>query len=497
MGFNLCSDPWIPIAGSRERKSLIECFTGPPPFRLSGNAVDKIVISRLLLAVVHAANRIPDVDAWRALTPEIMAENARVYLEKHRDCFDLYGEKPFLQFPPLAKGKIKNFYDAEGLENQAVLSGWILTLARPLSDAEKTVLLLRNSCFARGGKRFDTDLCLSPGVVKGKTGKAGTLLGKYGFLQAYMLGENLWETLYLNLLTESELREINAWPDGVGVPFWEAMPSGEADARAEKYRNSYQGTLFPLDKFLLLQDDGIIATTGIAYPDYDKGLVDPALTITNDGKNIRAEWAKTDTRPWRELAALLAFLKNDRRIQPYFLSLGMTKLRMLNSKSCAIWVGGVAVSSNSGEQSIKGMNDYVESEFAFPVEFMGDESYETFCGLMEEVDNSAKRLFNYVFKYHEKMSGEDKAKKKPFSKAQGERAKSLFWERMEPHAQEIIDLAFAEHFDESATNRARAGWFKIQCRVYEESCPRDTPRQLEAWVEFHPGFQSSKKKGDK
>ena len=494
--FNLCDDPWIPIAGSCERKSLIGCFSGPPPLRLSGNAVDKIVIFRFLLAVVHAANRIPDTEAWLALTPEIMAANARSYLEAHRDCFDLYGERPFLQFPQLAKGKIKNFYDADGLNNRSVLSGWGLALARPLSDADKAILLLRNACFAKGGKRFDQDLCLSPGVVKGKTGKGGTLLGKYGFLHAYMVGGNLWETLSLNLLTETNLREINAWPEGVGTPFWEEMPDGEDDSRAEEYRRSYQGQLFPLDKFLLLHDGGIIETTGISYLGYDEGLVDPALTITSDGKNIRAEWAKTDTRPWRELSALLAFLKNDRRIQPYFLSMGKAKLRRLHAETFAIWVGGVAVSFNSGEQSIKGMNDYVESEFAFPVEFMGDESYHTFCGFMEKIEKYAQRLYNCVFKYHEKMSGEEKAKKKYFSNAQGERAKSLFWERMEPRAQEIIDLAFAAP-DETAIKQAHADWFKLLCQVYKECCPRDTSRQLAAWVECNPGFQSPERKGDK
>ena len=50
--------------------------------------------------------------------------------------------------------------------------------------------------------------------------------------------------------------------------------------------------------------------------------------------------------------------------------------------------------------------------------------------------------------------------------------------------------------DEAAVGRARAGWFRLLCRVYEECCPRDTPRQLAAWVECHPGFQSSKRKGD-
>ncbi len=492
MGFNLCSDPWIPVAGARERKSLIECFTGPPPSRLSGNAVDKIVILRFLLSVVHAANRIPDVDAWCALTPEIMAENARTYLERHRDCFDLYGERPFLQFPQLAKlgGKAASpgslmVHIADG--NKVVLSDWNRFFG--LSEAEKTILLLRSSCFACGGKRFDKALCLSSGVVKG-TGPSGTLLGFMGYLHAYMQGEDIWETLRLNLLTEDELGEINAWPEGVGTPFWEAMPAGEADTRAVAYRRSYQGQLFPLDKFLLLTDGGIIKTSGINYPNHKNGLVDPALTIASDGKNMRAEWAKTDTRPWRELAALLAFLQGDSHVQPYFLSMGMQKLRLLHARCCAVWVGGVAVSSNSGEQYLSGMNDYVESEFAFPVEFMHNESYQTFCGFMTGIENFAKRLYGCVASYYTKMSGKDNAK------FQGEKAKSLFWERMETHAQEIIDLAFAAP-DETAIKQAHTDWFKLLCRVYEECCPRDTPRQLAAWVEFHPGFQSPKKKGDK
>lgn len=490
MGFNLCDAPWIPIAGRAERMSLTELFSGQSPGRLAGNAVDKIVILRFLLAVIHAANRIEDLDAWAALTPEIMAANTRAYLEKHRDYFDLYGDRPFLQFPQLTKGKIKNFYDADGLNNRSVLSGWGLALARPLSDAETAILLLRNACFAKGGKRFDKELCLSQGVVKGKTGKWGTLLGKNGFLHAYMLGGDLWETLRLNLLTEEELREINAWSNGVGVPFWEAMPSGEADARADEYRRSYQGQLFPLDKFLLLHGGGVIITTGIVYPAYDEGLVDPALTITSDGKNIHAQWAKTDTRPWRQLPALLAFLKSSSHAQPYFLSMGREKLRRLHPAYLRLWVGGVVVSYNSGEQSIKGMNDYMESEFAFPVDFMHGDEYLTFCGLMTEIEDLAKRLYGCVAAYYTKISGKDNAK------SQGEKCKSLFWERMEPLAQEILNLAFGEA-DEGAVCQARGEWFKLLCGVYEECCPRDTPRQLTAWVECHPGFQSPGKKGDR
>ncbi|MBQ9501488.1 MAG: type I-E CRISPR-associated protein Cse1/CasA [Lentisphaeria bacterium] len=493
MGFNLCTDPWVPIAGRAKRMSLTELFSGPSPGRLAGNAVDKIVILRFLLALVHAANRIEDLDAWVALAPEIMAANVRTYLEGHHDCFELYGDRPFLQFSKLAElgGQASSpgslLVDV-AVGNKVVLSGW--NREKSLSNAEKTILLLRSSCFACGGKKFDKELCLSPGVIKGATGSSGTLLGFLGFLHAYMLGDNLWETLRLNLLTERNLREVNAWPQGVGKPFWEEMPGGETDARAEQYKHSYQGQLFPLDKFLLLTDEGVIKTSGITYPGHKNGLIDPALTIIADGKDIRATWARTEDRPWRQLPALLKFLESRSHAQPYFLSMGMEKLRRLDAGSCTVWVGGVAVSSNSGEQYLSGTNDYVESEFSIDTAYMFANSYHTFTGLMEKLEKMAKRLFGSVFNYFTKTAGQDNAA--DFAA----RAKSVFWERMEPHAQEIITLAFSET-DENTLGRATGKWFDLLCRIYEEFCPRDTPRQLTAWVEAHPGFQTITKKGDR
>jgi len=491
MKFNLCDDPWIPIAGSPKRLSLMEAFSERSPGRLAGNAVDKIVILRFLLALVHASNRIPDDDAWLALTPEIMAGNVRAYLASHRECFDLYGERPFLQFPKLAEiggqaSPTGSLMVNVSAGNKVVLSGW--NQAQPLSEAEKVILLLRSSCFACGGKKFDKDLHLSPGIVKGATGSAGTLLGFMGFLHAYMLGGTLWETLRQNLLTEKDVRDINVWPEGVGTPFWEDMPSGEADERAQRYKRSYQGQLFPLDKFMLLREDGIIKTSGIDYPGHKEGLTDPALTITSDGKNSRAAWAKAEERPWRQLPALLSFLQSSDRGQPYFLSMGMSKIRLLHAETCAVWVGGVSVSSNSGEQYLSGMNDYMESEFPFATAYMVEESYQTFTGLMKGLDELAKRLYGCVSAYYTKVPGKDNAAN------QAARAKAVFWERMEPHAQEILELAFSEE-NEEKVRQAQLKWFALVCGIYDECCPRDTPRQLTAWVEANPSFQSSKKKG--
>ena len=99
--FNLVDEKWILTAASPERKSLRDVFSDPSLSRLSGNPVDKIVVFRFLLSIVQASNDLPDLDAWLDLTTEDMAANALAYLDQWHDRFDLFGEKPFLQFPQL------------------------------------------------------------------------------------------------------------------------------------------------------------------------------------------------------------------------------------------------------------------------------------------------------------------------------------------------------------------------------------------------------------
>ncbi len=196
--FNLADEPWIPVAGETRKRSLISVFTHPVPAGLSGNAVDKIVILRLLLSIVQASTEIPDDDAYAELSEETIAENARNYLTEHRALFDLYDkEKPFLQFPQLAeKGKKTDLGSVSvniATGNNTCLSNWHKDTT--LSDAEIAVLLLRSTGFACGGKKYDSSLNLTAGYVKGASGKCGTLLGSYGYLHSYLKGENLWQTL--------------------------------------------------------------------------------------------------------------------------------------------------------------------------------------------------------------------------------------------------------------------------------------------------------------
>ena len=123
--------------------------------------------------------------------------------------------------------------------------------------------------------------------------------------------------------------------------------------------------------------------------------------------------------------------------------MGMSKIRLLHAETCAVWVGGVSVSCPpTGDQYLSGMNDYMESEFPFATAYMVEESYQTFTELMKGLDELAKRLYGCVSAYYTKVSGKDNAAN------QAARAKAVFWERMEPHAQEILELAFSEENEE-------------------------------------------------
>lgn len=489
---NLLDFPWIPLAARSKPVSLLELWENTTPALLAGNAVEKIVLLRFLLCLAHAANPIRNGMEWKLLTTEDMASRVRHYLLGHRDCFYLYGKRPFLQVPELAKindsaplslGSLQ-VNVAEG--NKVVLTQW--NHYRPPSEAEKILLLLRSACFACGGKKFRKDLVLSHGVEK-RSGRMGTLLGFKGYLHTYMWGDTLLDTIRLNLLTEEDVMSWRAFK-GMGRPFWEEMPKGENDARAQEYRKSYQGQLFPLDKFLLLQGEGILATDGIAYPSHKEEndlLIDPALTIREEKKERRTLWTDTTNRPWRSLPSILAFLHadKDQNSPPYFASYGLPRVRENtngNAQAC-LWVGGVSVSSNSGEQYLSGRNDYVESMISLPIANLNSSGYDTFKKFMEEVESQAQTVYSCVRGYF----GEFKDDRGPEFAAT---AKSSFLEKMETRLERIVALAFDSPAppDEAKEQNEKSLWKEFRNQVYDSFCPHSTPRQLTAWVEHNPRY---------
>ena len=506
--FNLVDEPWILTAASPERKSLRDVFSDPTLCRLSGNPVDKIVVFRLLLSIVQASTDLKDIDAWADLTVEKMAANALAYLDKWHDRFDLFGEHPFLQFPQLA-GKLETIPSGADLiaackieevseGNNTVFSHW--NMNRGLDLPELAVLLLRSVCFSCGKKnKTSKSICLSPQHEKALTLRWGTLLGPYGILHCYLNAETLLDSLRLNLLTDEDIRDINVFTAGKGVPFWEEMPQGEIDARAEAYKRSYLGQLFPLDKFLLIRGDRIIKVDGIGYSGFKDGFVDPAFRYVFDKKGTFSIKADPEKQPWRELPSLLEFLKADssQAKTPLFLCLGQEKMCKTSMAYVKVWVGGMTVKNNSNEQKVAGKNGYVESEFSFPTDSLGCGNYDRFKAFMESLEKESVQLRMSVQGYFKDLYNESssKARKKDLAQESADSTVARFWEIMSFHAQDFIDLTFSgkpqEEYD-AGLDEWKKQWREIVDKLYCEICPRDTPRQLTAWVDHRPLFVKPK-----
>lgn len=488
--FNLIDNGWISVQEEKHRVSLKQIFLQKDFKRLSGNPVEKIAVLRLLLAITHAAVSLPDKDAWLSLSLSELADKVLAYLQTWHDHFDLYGELPFMQFPQLAQGKTSPFSVSQpcvATGNKVILNSW--NIAIPSSPPDQAIALLRQSFFACSGKKFDQGITLSPGYGEKKaSGTYGTLTGFRGHLHTYLLGDTLLDTVKNNLLTDEDIRQLPF--TGLGRPCWEEMPDGEISKRALDYKSSYQGVLLPLDKFVFLKKDGMVMTEGIPYESYKTGLVDPALTIRQDGKDIKTVWASTEKRPWRELTALLSFLKmGATQKSPYFLSMNIEKLRETQAAYMRFWAGGMQLSSNSGEQYLSGMDDYVESEFHIPINQQIETGFECFQKLIDELDKCSKITYKAVANYFAALNEQQKA-------AYAASAAGTFWEAMEPRAQIILDLAFSENpAREQNIAEEMKVWRQAVLRIYNQYCAKDTSRQIIAWVNASPNFSGPTKKG--
>ena len=170
--FNLIDEPWIPIADVG-RVSLRQIFSVSSYLALGGNPVQKIAITKLLLAIAQAAYTPKDDDEWQTLGAEGVAKYGLAYLDKWHDYFYLYGEKPFLQMPQIINSTTQSFgavLPEIATGNTTVLNS--IQTESQLSDADKAILIVQLMGFGLGGKKTDNAIVLSTGYL-GKTNGKG------------------------------------------------------------------------------------------------------------------------------------------------------------------------------------------------------------------------------------------------------------------------------------------------------------------------------------
>lgn len=502
--FNLVTESWIPIAGVG-LVSLNDIFTNEYKM-LSGTPIEKVVILRLLLCIVHASTDLKSMGDWRKLNQnhEEMALNARNYLKEWESRFDLYDETyPFLQFPQL-KGQFdpkKPAPDPNALSlfistgNTSILTQW--NAGTKPSSAELARLLLCGSCYGMGGKKYNYKAKIESNTQEHKdgdekekkSGLPGALTGTIGYLHSFMLGNSLWETLLLNLLTEDEFQMLQ--PEmRLGCPFWESMPEDKDGKTAKKYRSSYLGTLFPIDKFSYLEGEKLQMTQGIKYLTPAEGQWDPGITFYGPINGRKALWCNPEQTPWRQIPSLLEYIKSFN--SPAFVVKGFDKLRNAPQiTSFGLWVGGIAVNNQAGEQYVSGDKDYVDSSFLIPKSWKREEAHNIFINFMEIIKAYSDALQKAVNDYFRSLK--DNRDKK------GGIATRLFWEKMEPLAQSIISLSgeLSENPDQKRFDEEKRKWRQIALSCYDEFCPHETPRQMRAYTQNIPDFRPRKNNNDK
>ena len=84
--FCLVYEPWIPVV-DHGRVSLMDIFMDDSMLDIDGNAIQKIALIKLMIAIAQASIEIETTEDWKRIGKEGLAECVTSYLEKHSDCF--------------------------------------------------------------------------------------------------------------------------------------------------------------------------------------------------------------------------------------------------------------------------------------------------------------------------------------------------------------------------------------------------------------------------
>lgn len=481
--FNLIDEAWLPVADVG-RVSLRDIFTHPEYRALGGNPVQKIAILKLLQAIAQAAATPEDEAQWQQLGWQKMADQVCDYLDQWHDRFYLYGSQPFLQMLAIAKAALKPFSVA--LPDVATGNTTVLTQSQSekiLDDADKALLLLVQMGFALAGKKTDNKMVLSEGYKgktkengKGVSSKPGPAVAHMGLLHNFCFGTSLLKTVWLNLFTQVEIAGLTIYPNGLGTAPWQQMPQGEDCAIAKQMKGSLMGRLIPLCRFCLLTDEGLHYSDGINHASYKEGMFDPSIAIDFSGKEAKVRWANPERRPWRELTGLLSFIGQQKsRFDCIQLQLAISKA-MCQTEAIAIWSGGLRVSSNAGEQYVSGFDDMVESLCWLEPGILGEIWFERFKSEMSGLDKLAKMLYGGVMSYCKALLIE--------GSNYAARATHLFWQLCERQAQALLD----DCDKPDICHQLRRQFASYSEQVFDQICPHQTARQLDAWAKAKPNL---------
>jgi CRISPR system Cascade subunit CasA len=471
---NLTIDPWIPALGAdgrRELFSLQDLIAQAHELRdLAVKPHERIALMRLLLCITQAALDGPaDEDEWQKCQPLIQSR-VRAYLDKWCGSFELFGDGPrFLQLANLKAGKESDEGNAATKLDLALATGNNSTLFDNLAGDKRLIRAARAAVNLITFQNFSA--CGRIGIAKwngkdtpGKGSSNHAPCTSSSMVHTFIVGRCLLETLFLNLLNKETIKENLT--GGWGKPIWEDTVGENVGESATNATTSYLGRLVPLSRAVHLDDDGssIILANGLDYPVFPASR-ETTATIIKRKEGLGLLSASISRNVWRQLNAItvkrLAGAEN-----------GAGPLALTNlfepREDITIWVGALIAAGNGK------LVDVIESTYLIPAGMFNNQGRAAYERGVQCAEDADQILWKAVNAY---------AKSLKIDKPAYDKARQQFWTRVEQHLSNLFDLARNINLVADLPNCA---WGKaVQAAAtdaYEQSCPRQTPRQIEAYA---------------
>jgi hypothetical protein len=227
--------------------------------------------------------------------------------------------------------------------------------------------------------------------------------------------------------------------------------------------NTFLGRLVPLARSLWLENDTqITLSNGFVYPGFDESGYRESTTTTISRKSIRAVLRSDVKRAiWRDLPAICIAQKSQQS--------GPLALRLSNlDKRISLWCGGMIFPKDQAK-----ILDVIESVYNLPTEMFSESGrgpYQDGVSFANEWEFSLK---NALKEYASTLNASPAY----------EQATQLFWTRLEQHLSDLFEIARNVDLvaDLPACNWGQAVKAAAQ-DAYQQSCARQTPRQIEAYA---------------
>lgn len=462
--FNLVEEPWIPVRQAMDGKRVLVGLGDL--FRLAGEIQDldcspaeRVALMRLLVCITHAALGTPDSpEDWGDFGSDLH-EKVPAYLDSEaiKTTFNLLGDGPrFLQVTiadqalPVDITKLV-FHLATG-NNTTLFDHAGGSVSRTLSCQQAALALLTFQNFY-------------PVYGSGYKGK-GPCMDR-NMIHALLKTDNLRDTILSNCLTQDF---IEAHFHGVGRPIWELKEAGKDFERLAT--TSYLGRLVPRHRALWLckgLDGFFIEQEGLEYPAFEEARESTATLrlYEKDGVLERSLLrCQVDRSAWRDLHAVLVVKHAKANEVSAPLNLQVRCRR--KGPTFQLWTGGLIADKAK-------IIDAVESSFTIPTDLLGEDARSLYQAGVSYADTQAYKLKLAVTEYSKAL----KSDTPPVA-----RAVNRYWHAMDRDSGLLLQLGcqpmplgYAEKgnaWGDLVRQAAR--------KVYEDTCPRQTPRQIRAFA---------------